>query len=59
MSISTCKFVNDPVGNGTTIGIQAWLDTGKVLHIPFDPDNTDYQDYLIWKNAGNSPSPAD
>tara|TARA_B100001778_G_scaffold135550_1_gene111748 strand:- start:253 stop:432 length:180 start_codon:yes stop_codon:yes gene_type:complete len=59
MSISTCKFVNDPVGNGTTIGVQAWLSTGKILHIPFDPDNTDYQDYLIWKNGGNSPSPAD
>jgi hypothetical protein len=27
--------------------------------IPFDPDNTDYQDYLAWVAEGNLPSPAD
>jgi hypothetical protein len=27
--------------------------------IPFDPANTDYQDYLAWKAAGNEPLPAD
>lgn len=27
--------------------------------IPFDPDNTDYQDYLAWVEAGNTPEPAD
>lgn len=27
--------------------------------IPFDPDNTDYQQYLKWLDEGNTPLPAD
>jgi len=27
--------------------------------IPFDPDNTDYQAYLKWLEAGNTPEAAD
>jgi hypothetical protein len=27
--------------------------------IPFDPANTDYQEYLKWLAAGNQPIPAD
>lgn len=26
-------------------------------HIPADPDNTDYQAYLAWLDAGNKPEP--
>jgi microcystin degradation protein MlrC len=39
--------------------------TNMVLHtesntfIPFDPDNTDYQQYLKWVAQGNEPLPAD
>lgn len=27
--------------------------------IPFDPNNTDYQEYLCWLSQGNTPEPAD
>jgi hypothetical protein len=36
--------------------IQRILDKAT---IPFDPDNTDYQTYLIWLDEGNTPLPAD
>jgi len=33
------------------------LDNNDI--IPFDPDNTDYQQYLKWVEEGNTPLPAD
>lgn len=32
---------------------------GKTCQIPFDSDNTDYQEYLEWVSEGNTPIPAD
>jgi len=31
----------------------------KLMCIPIDPDNTDYQQYLIWIEQGNEPLPAE
>ena len=59
MTISTYKLLNDPVGNGTAVCVIATTDTGKILHIPFDEDNQDYQDYLVWVAEGNTPEAAD
>jgi hypothetical protein len=43
-------FHGNPVKAVFRIEDSAW--------IPFDPDNTDYQAYLIWLSEGNTPEPA-
>jgi hypothetical protein len=35
------------------------IRTSDSTSIPFDPDNTDYQEYLKWVAEGNTPTPAD
>ena len=35
------------------------LRIGDNSFIPFNQDNTDYQEYLKWLDAGNTPEPAD
>jgi len=35
------------------------IRTADNAFIPFDPDNTDYQEYLKWVAEGNTPDPAD
>ena len=35
------------------------LRLSDLASIPFDPDNTDYQAFLLWKSQGNEPLPAD
>ena len=49
------KQYKDHLGN-TANGIIRLSDGA---FIPFDPDNTDYQEYLRWLEAGNTPEPAE
>ena len=39
------------------IVLQAIMRTTDNVCIPFDPANTDYQQYLIWLEEGNLPLP--
>lgn len=42
------------IGTPTTV-----IDTENGWCIPFDPENTDYQEYLKWVALGNTAEPAD
>ena len=46
-----------PDSRGETQGALVRLSDGAC--IPFDPDNTDYQQYLKWLEEGNVPTPAE
>ena len=47
--------------DGTTVDsvIEDILDTELKVSIPKDTANTDYQEYLEWVAAGNTPDPVD
>ena len=47
--------VNDPTGVEAQC-IKRLIDNA---FIPFDPANTDYQEYLEWVAEGNTPDPAE
>jgi len=54
----TYKLHNDKDGNLACIFLYEKKD-GPTLAIPTDPDNTDYQEYLEWVSAGNTPEESD
>ena len=46
-------------GSTETIVVQAISRKADNAVIPFDPANTDYQEYLEWVAEGNTADPAD
>ena len=49
------KLIQD-YGNDIATSVKRISDNA---FIPFDPANTDYQEYLKWLAEGNEPLPAD
>ena len=54
------KLVNEPYGS-TKLGAIRKQESGSnvIISIPLDSNNTDYQEYLAWVDAGNTPEAAD
>ena len=52
------KLTKDPITGAPGSVVKKIVD-GAISFIPFDNDNTDYQEYLEWVADGNTPQAAD
>ena len=57
MSFIKYKLCKDPLSSEVNVVNKIYSD--HILSIPFDPDNTEYQEYLAWVAAGNTAEAAD
>ena len=58
--MSQYRYLYDPTvldGEEPRIREDAIQEEATGAYIPFDPDNFDYKDYLVWLNDGNTPLP--
>ena len=55
----TYKLIKDPRTGKTDQCIKYTDSTNVVKFIPYSEDNADYQLYLEWVEAGNTPEAAD
>ena len=59
---ATSRTDKNPAGDSFTYDLQPSviknLDDGQKMFIPFEPANTDYQEYLEWAKT-NTPEAAD
>jgi hypothetical protein len=51
------KYIKNSINGETYTNVI--LRTEDNAWIPFDPANTDYQEYLAWLDEGNEPEAAD